>query len=239
MGNYDPTLPLVPSQKLIMLKTKNLNKLLSQNTSAHVTSAIIFTPSGSLIASSHAPSSPKTLRTQTTLAANIWCAYAATPLPPPSPTASSAPLDHQQPPAPITSLTIELSTSNLHITQIRPRLLLCLIGPATSPGPPQQTQAQPQPPPRPSSDSATSAEGDSETAAAGSGANEPLAVSHNGGEVLSTDSMSRDSSLIAAVQEVEAATHQSGALGILRTQGEGLARWLEGELEGFSMPETM
>jgi len=32
---------------------------------------------------------------------------------------------------------------------------------------------------------------------------------------------------------------QVGALGVLRTQGEGLARWLEKELEGFSMPDTM
>jgi hypothetical protein len=201
------------------------------------TSPRIFTPSGSLIASSHAPSSPKTLRTQTTLAANIWCAYAATPLPSTPPT-SSTPSNSQEPPVPITSLTLELSTSNLHITQIRPRLLLCLIGPATSPTPPQQAQAQPQPPPGPSSDSATSAEGDGETAAAGSCTNESLTANNGGAEAPSSDSISRGSSLMA-MQEAEAAAHQSGALGILRTQGEGLARWLEGELEGFSMPETM
>ncbi|KAI9769104.1 MAG: hypothetical protein M1840_004455 [Geoglossum simile] len=236
----DPTLPLLPSQQVMMLKTKNLNKLLSQNTSPHVTSAIIFTPSGSLIASSHAPSSPKTLRTQTTLAANIWSAYAATPLTsiPPASSTSSAPSNDQEPPVTITSLTLELSTSNLHITQIRPRLLLCLIGPSILPTPPQQAQTPPQPPPRPSSDSATSAEGDGENAAAGGCTNEPLTANSSGGEVPSSDSVSRGSSLMA-IQEAEAAAHQSGALGILRTQGEGLARWLEGELEGFSMPETM
>jgi hypothetical protein len=42
-----------------------------------------------------------------------------------------------------------------------------------------------------------------------------------------------------AGQEADVVAQQGGALGILRTQGEGLARWLEGELEGFSMPETM
>ncbi|KAK6354860.1 hypothetical protein TWF696_003991 [Orbilia brochopaga] len=60
-----------------MLKTKPLNALLSQSLSEHVSSVILFTPSGNLLASSAAPNSAdaKKARVHAALAANIWTQY--------------------------------------------------------------------------------------------------------------------------------------------------------------------
>lgn len=60
-----------------MLKTKPLNALLSQSVSEHVSSVILFTPSGNLLASSAAPNSgdAKRARVHAALAANIWTQY--------------------------------------------------------------------------------------------------------------------------------------------------------------------
>ncbi|KAF3092351.1 hypothetical protein TWF569_004922 [Orbilia oligospora] len=60
-----------------MLKTKPLNALLSQSLSEHVSSVILFTPSGNLLASSAPPNSTdaKKARVHAALAANIWSTY--------------------------------------------------------------------------------------------------------------------------------------------------------------------
>ncbi|KAI5851555.1 hypothetical protein DFP73DRAFT_159473 [Morchella snyderi] len=60
-----------------MLKTKPLNQLLSQSISPNVSSALLFTPTGSLLATGTSPTAPdaRKSRTYSALAANIWSAY--------------------------------------------------------------------------------------------------------------------------------------------------------------------
>ncbi|RPA89517.1 hypothetical protein L873DRAFT_1721466 [Choiromyces venosus 120613-1] len=192
-----------------MLKTKPLNDLLSQSISANVTSALLFTPSGSLLATGTSPTAPsaKKARTHAALAANIWSVYsrvastgaieASLPIAlptnvaaPPSPPDTTADSSSQA----LKSLTLELSDYNLHIQIVADRVLLCLIGPKVASG---------------SSRSSLHSEGETKSAKSGGG---------GGGGSTSGVAV-------------------GGGLGILKTQAVALVNYLEGELRGFELPE--
>ncbi|PWW80831.1 hypothetical protein C7212DRAFT_355850 [Tuber magnatum] len=192
-----------------MLKTKPLNDLLSQSISANVSSALLLTPSGSLLATGTSPTAPsaKKSRTHAALAANIWSLYSRVAsagaieasLPaipstnvavPPSPpeTATAGPSEA------LKSLTLELSDYNLYIQIVAERVLLCLIGPKVASG---------------SSRSSLHSEGESKsTKSVGGGG------SGSGSGVM-----------------------LGGGLGILKTQAVALASYLEEELRGFELPD--
>ncbi|EPS42023.1 hypothetical protein H072_4056 [Dactylellina haptotyla CBS 200.50] len=144
-----------------MLKTKPLNALLSQSLSEHVSSVILFTPSGNLLASSATPNSQdaKKARVHAALAANIWSTYervatdgllqkAVAPQDAPTaPTPTSASRssnsrsgtssqDH------VKTLTVELTEYNLNIQAVSPRILLGMIGRRHGTGHPSSSSSQ-------------------------------------------------------------------------------------------------
>ncbi|KAF3936908.1 hypothetical protein ABW19_dt0206768 [Dactylella cylindrospora] len=153
-----------------MLKTKPLNALLSQSLSEHVSSAILFTPSGNLLASAAAPNSPdaKKARLHAALAANIWTKYESVTvkgfieaaLPPgpnngesssskapepditPLPSSTSNPKSGSSSKDSIKTLAVELSDNNLHIQAVTPRILLGLIGRRPGAGQPSSGSSQ-------------------------------------------------------------------------------------------------
>ncbi|KAL0638870.1 hypothetical protein Q9L58_002101 [Maublancomyces gigas] len=201
-----------------MLKTKPLSQLLSQSISPNVTSALLFTPSGSLLATGTSPTAPdaKKSRTYSALAASIWGAYervalqgaieqslpSSSPPPPPPAPAQQPESDGESIPNPsagLKSLTLELSDYNLHIQLVAPRVLLCLIGPK-------------QPTRHTSSSSSLHSQEDKGTPP---------------GSVLKT----------ATVASVGSTQGAMGTLGILKTQAQALVDYLEKELRGFELPE--
>lgn len=190
-----------------MLKTKPLTQLLSQSISPNVSSALLFTPSGSLLATGTSPIAPdaKRARTNAALAANIWAAYdrAANTL---APTSSSPTSEHDDEDDSLNSLTLELSEYNMHIALVTPRVLLCLIGPKT----PRHTSSR---------SSAHSQDHELRITPPGSAPR-----SRNGG-----------STAPASVRNV-ASPAPGGSLGILKTQAAALVSYLEKELKGYELP---
>ncbi|CCX06505.1 hypothetical protein FPQ18DRAFT_303457 [Pyronema domesticum] len=219
-----------------MLKTKPLNQLLSQSLSPHVSSALLFTPSGSLLATGTSPTAPdaKKARTHAALAANIWSTFdrsapsatnalpstSSSQLSPSIASISSLPSVSSASATPassdndtLKSLTLELSDCNLHIQLVAPGVLLCLIGPKT---------------------------GQRQTSSRSSAHSQDLNVpgSGNGGSPIgSVAARSGTGSLLGSART--AGGSQGGALGVLKTQANGLVEYLERELEGFELPEGL
>ncbi|KAI5818601.1 hypothetical protein BZA77DRAFT_7642 [Pyronema omphalodes] len=221
-----------------MLKTKPLNELLSQSLSPHVSSALLFTPSGSLLATGTSPTAPdaKKARTHAALAANIWSTFdrtapsATNALPSNIPSSSTLSASvssvssattatpSANPPSiadndTLKSLTLELSDCNMHIQLVAPRVLLCLIGPKTG-----QRQT-----------SSRSSAHSQDLNATGSGS--------GGSPTGSVAARSGTGSLLGSART--AGGSQGGALGVLKTQANGLVGYLERELEGFELPEGL
>ncbi|KAH8152008.1 uncharacterized protein LAJ45_04001 [Morchella importuna] len=209
-----------------MLKTKPLNQLLSQSISPNVSSALLFTPTGSLLATGTSPTAPdaRKSRTYSALAANIWSAYDRVAvqgvieqsLPAPSDDTAAVVAAAAAAPTPgggaaggpsgqgLKSLTLELSDYNLHIQVVVPGVLLCLIGPKQ--------------PTRHNSSSSSLHSQEGEAAATGS-----VPRSGGGGG--------------AGSASVGSSVAGSGSLGILKTQAQALVAYLETELLGFELPE--
>ncbi|KAI9790135.1 MAG: hypothetical protein M1833_002102 [Piccolia ochrophora] len=219
-----------------MLKTKSLNQLLAQNTSQHVTSIFIFTPTGALLAHSQPTNThPMTIRTQATLAANLWASYtnpstssainSALPSPPPQ----EPPPSDQTPPK---SLALSLATTNLAIHALRPSLLLALIGPtsatsSSSTATANTSTASSRPSTRsshsPSSSSATPPQTSNDFTGPGSGSTSRSSLNHESGRATRG-------------KEDDEGSSQSRTLGILRVRAEAMASWLDKELGSFEMP---
>ncbi|KAF8243062.1 hypothetical protein K440DRAFT_614624 [Wilcoxina mikolae CBS 423.85] len=223
-----------------MLKTKPLTQLLSQSISPNVSSALLFTPSGSLLATGSSPVAPdaKKARTNAALAANIWAAYdrvasintidsalsasassrvAAVPSSPPSQPDVSNDEDG------LKSLTLELSDYNMHIHLVAPRVLLCLIGPRL---PTRHSSSR---------SSAHSHEADLRMTPPGS---IPRSGAGSGGGG-SAGPASTGTAAGGSVRAASTITGSGGSLGILKTQAQGLVSYLEKELKGYELPEGL
>ncbi|KAF8533877.1 hypothetical protein BDD12DRAFT_897532 [Trichophaea hybrida] len=222
-----------------MLKTKPLTQLLSQSISPNVSSALLFTPSGSLLATGTSPVAPdaKKARTNAALAANIWAAYdrvasintidsalsasassrvAAVPSSPPCQPDVSNDEDG------LKSLTLELSDYNMHIQLVAPRVLLCLIGPRL---PTRHSSSR---------SSAHSHEVDLRMTPPGS---IPRSGAGSGGG--SAGPASTGTAAGGSVRATSTIVGSGGSLGILQTQAQGLVSYLEKELKGYELPESL
>ncbi|KAF8464375.1 hypothetical protein BDZ91DRAFT_729718 [Kalaharituber pfeilii] len=220
-----------------MLKTKPLNQLLSQSISPNVSSALLFTPSGALLATATSPVAPdaKKSRTHAALAANIWSNYERVAaqglieqsLPAPASQAGSTnPAPNGSKPAdpPLKSLTLELSDYNLHVQLVAPKVLLCLIGP-------KQATRQPS-----SNSSLHSNDGDQVFEGPGSFKSGVLGGIRSGGATPAGGSLrGTGTTAVGSVSSVTAGS--SGSLGILKAQAQALVDYLEKELKGFELPE--
>ncbi|KAL7272392.1 hypothetical protein RUND412_004814 [Rhizina undulata] len=229
-----------------MLKVKALNQVLSQSLNQNVTSAIIFTPTGNVLATGTSPTAPdaKKSRTYAALAANIWGNYARVAeggiigqslpnpssqqlsAPPPSPpfhdhysNGYDSPSQDFQPVDGLKSLTFELSEYNFHIEQVAPRVLLCLIGPKQ---PTRHTS---------SSSSLHSQDGERITppgsvprsggsGSGGSGGTTPAVASTRGSHNTAAHALSGGSSL-----------------GILKAQAKALVNYLQTQLKDLEPPQ--
>ncbi|KAI9794641.1 MAG: hypothetical protein M1816_004528 [Peltula sp. TS41687] len=132
-----------------MLKAKNLNAVLSQNTSAQVTHIFLFAPPCALISYS-SPSSPMAIRMQATLAAHVWSSYsslassgsiaAALPLLDNASAANPSAVDVQdtahEERDDVKNITLEFTEIIFSIHRLKSGLLLCLAGPSTAPSEP-------------------------------------------------------------------------------------------------------
>ncbi|RPB20939.1 hypothetical protein L211DRAFT_491341 [Terfezia boudieri ATCC MYA-4762] len=220
-----------------MLKTKPLNQLLSQTISPYVSSALLFTPSGALLATATSPIAPdaKKSRTHAALAANIWSNYEQVALqgaieqslpasaqqsPPRTPASNGS--NKTSIPA-IQSLTLELSEYNLHVQLVVPGVLLCLIGP-------KQTTRQPS-----SSSSMHSNEGDAVFEGPGSFKSGILGIRSGGATPAAGSMRGTGTTAVGSVNSVS--TGQGGGLGVLKAQAQALVDYLEEELRGFELPE--
>ncbi|KAI5807403.1 hypothetical protein DFH27DRAFT_608170 [Peziza echinospora] len=212
-----------------MLKTKPLNQLLAQSISPNVSSALLFTPSGALLATATSPIAPdaKKSRTHAALAANIWSNYEQV--------ASQGVIEQSLPPsaqipneasngskAPLTSLTLELSEYNLHVQLVAPKVLLCLIGP-------KQATRQPS-----SSSSLHSNEG--EPIFEGPGSFKSGIMGIRGAQNKAPGSLKANSTTVAG-STASTTNKAGGSLGILKAQAQALVDYLEKELRGFELPE--
>jgi len=221
-----------------MLKTKPLHQLLSQSISSNVSSALLFTPSGSLLATGTSPTAPeaKKARTHAALASNIWTAYSKVadsgtieqclPSTPSSSLPDPPKIPQQQTPSKedhgLKSLTLELSDYNLHIQVVAPRVLLCLIGPKQ---PTRQSS---------SSSSLHSQDGDKD-----SRVSPPGSVAKSGGSGSGGSGRGGTGTPQAGSIRPNSSVSQTtgGSLGILKTQAGALVMYLEKELQGFELPE--
>ncbi|KAF3917718.1 hypothetical protein ABW20_dc0100579 [Dactylellina cionopaga] len=227
-----------------MLKTKPLNALLSQSLSEHVSSVILFTPSGNLLASSAPPNSTdaKKARVHAALAANIWSTYerVATDgllqkaLPAQDGQSSSSSTSAPSGPAPTTAtgssnhrsasgtqdhvktLTVELTEYNLHLQAVSPRILLGMIGMRQGTGHPSSSSSQ------------HSNEGSDHDpgigASRGIGPSLRPSVPGTGGPTSATGS---------------GGIGGGGAMGVLKVTSQTLVDYLRKELKDFEPPEDL
>ncbi|KAI5778361.1 hypothetical protein EDC01DRAFT_634752 [Geopyxis carbonaria] len=220
-----------------ILKTKPLTELLSQSISPNVSSALLFTPSGSLLATGTSPHSgdAKKARTHAALAANIWSAYERVAaqgaveqsLPESSSrqiavdgVLQSSSLETSDNPG-LKSLTLELSDYNLHIQLVALRVLLCLIGPK-------------QPMRHASSSSSIHSQEDLRVSPPGS-------IPRSGGSGSGSTGASGGAGTPArnSLKTPSTLPGIGGSLGILKTKAQGLVTYLEKELQGFELPEGL
>ncbi|KAF3909637.1 hypothetical protein AA313_de0207152 [Arthrobotrys entomopaga] len=227
-----------------MLKTKPLNALLSQSLSEHVSSVILFTPSGNLLASSAAPNSQdaKKARVHAALAANIWSTYErvatdgllqksvpsqdthnrpSAPTPAGSVTTASSlsrpgsgSRDH------VKTLTVELTEYNLHIQAISPRMLLGMIGRRPDTGHPSSSSSQH------SNEGSDHDPGIGTSRGAGQSLRQSGAVTGGGGGVGPASAAGSGSAA-------------GGAMGVLKVTSQTLVDYLQKELKDFEPPEDL
>jgi hypothetical protein len=221
----------------------------------------IFTPAGTLLAYSQ-PADQKQLRTQASLAATVWSSYADS-----VSSTSTNDGDHsssQYTQGELSTLTLEFTHGNLYIIELRPRLLLCLVG-TTKPGgllspalvaqsnlpstsssiregtaPTSPKEDRPDPSAHASASSvATVKRADTAGGAGHLGDDSAAALAsmqiHSLPPLLQVPLSPRPGSSMSSI----AGDGEAGALGILKAQAESLARFLQKELEGFEVPEAM
>jgi hypothetical protein len=202
------------------------------------------------------PSDPKILRTQASLASTVWSSYSNLVTPEDnSPSSSESLSAAESVDGNLATLTLELTGGCLYIVEIRPRLLLCLVGKpksvslsdlagsraeslADEPGPSSVSPGSKQTTARTghdlqSKDSGSTIVPHSTTqAAANSVAAGPLPVFPSSLRVpLSPRPGSSSSSIFGG--------GEPGAIGVMKAQGESLAHYLRKELEDFEVPEFM
>ncbi|KAK6526928.1 hypothetical protein TWF281_010124 [Arthrobotrys megalospora] len=227
-----------------MLKTKPLNALLSQSLSEHVSSVILFTPSGNLLASSAPPNSTdaKKARVHAALAANIWSTYerVATDgllkkaIPPasqdgePTPSTPSGPVptnvvasssSNSKPGSAggqdhVKTLTVELTEYNLHIQVVSPRMLLGMIG-RQGTGHPSSSSSQHSNEGSDHDPGTGPSRGVGPSLRPGPGAGGPTSAAGSGG------------------------LGGGGAMGVLKVTAQTLVEYLQKELKDFEPPEDL
>ncbi|KAK6349017.1 hypothetical protein TWF730_009777 [Orbilia blumenaviensis] len=227
-----------------MLKTKPLNALLSQSLSEHVSSVILFTPSGNLLASSAPPNSTdaKKARVHAALAANIWSNYerVATdgllkkaippvsrddvPTTPSTSSAGAAPTNvvassSSKPGSAgsqdhVKTLTVELTEYNLHIQVVSPRMLLGMIG-RQGAGHPSSSSSQHSNEGSDHDPGTGPSRGVGPSLRPGPGAGGPTSAAGSGG------------------------LSGGGAMGVLKVTAQTLVDYLQKELKDFEPPEDL
>jgi hypothetical protein len=109
----------------------------------------------------------------------------------------------------------------MHIALVAPRVLLCLLGPRTPPPPTTTTTT------RYSSSRSSAHSQETELRLTPPAGSTPKSSSNNGG------------GSVASVRTVAIPTTPVGGLGILKTQAQALASYLEQELKGYQLPEGL
>ncbi|KAI9826546.1 MAG: hypothetical protein M1832_006142 [Thelocarpon impressellum] len=216
-----------------MLKTKNLNKLLSQNTSAAATALLVLTPAGTLLAYSTPAAPPTTLRSQATLAATIWASYsahAASTLPAALLATGGGGGPGGEGTRGLRTLDLELASALLSLRRLHSGLLLCLLGPAARPPPPPPTR-------RPASPTAApeTASPRSSTPTPPLASSAPSAPSASPPQAQARPLETDESSARDMDAGVERGAERAD-IALLRARGKTLAEWLDRELEAFVMP---
>ena len=216
-----------------MLLTKRLSAFLANSTSPQLQTLLLLAPTGKLL-SSASPSSASVLRTQATLACSLWNLYHPFPTTTSSfvssslPSAVASPYDND-----LNSITIQLSQGIMVVRALKSGLLFVAIGPSTSvshsPHPSSQTLHPPTHLRIPSSQASPPSSPSPQIDAHGSQTS--LNVAGLGG--------SNPAGGISAAPSEAGSVGTSASLGAptsiwgVRRQAEEVAKWLEGNLEGF------
>ncbi|KZF21125.1 hypothetical protein L228DRAFT_166762 [Xylona heveae TC161] len=209
-----------------MLKSKNIQKLLSQNTCPLYPEIFILTPSGILVGNS-TPANVKTLRDHAALASTIWNQYATAALngsfhnalqPAERATASQ---DRT-----LETLCVETTEMNICVRQIMPQLLLCLMGPRYKPGMPIPTTH--------ASRGEASGANAGASSSSGASATSPEASAADSHAAVRTEVTAQGLSPEASAQRQD--DLKQGSMHIVKCKAEALAKYLAEKLEGFTMP---
>lgn len=237
-----------------MLLTKPLTTFLNANRTAQLQTLAIITPAGKVLASSSSSPAP-VLRAQATLACSLWALYSplaanstfssALPAPVDQPEAgaesdsSSSSTQHLHGPRTadpdINSILIQLEHGNMLLRALRCGLIFVAVAPPSSIAAASHPSTSS---PRPtaarldlshlsiSATSTPSSRGDSFINS------EPRTESQLGGGVLSSAASDAGSS-------VTGGGGGGASMRVLKRQTEELARWLEDELDGFSLSTAL
>jgi hypothetical protein len=196
------------------------------------------------------PSEPKTLRTQTTLAASIWSSYdrlsadgtISKALPnydrntgqPSSESSAAIAISEDKRPqesSAIKNMTLEMRDANIHIQEIRPQLLLALISIKSSSYPSPTATSPASKAPSNAHLSRDASKLNSRNSSAHSSSKQFAAVSTGGSHSPATSPTS-NAVLGSRAGDV-------GGLQLLKRRAEKLAEEISEDLGDFEMPDTM
>jgi hypothetical protein len=218
-----------------MLLTKPLQNFLNANRTPYVHTLLLVTPTGKLLSSS-SPIPASTLRAQATHACSIWSLYKpliaagtiTSALPSPFHDEEEDEDDHtmarRAADPGISSITIQLEKGVMIIRALKCSLLFVVVGPL------------------PASASASSSsphglrQGLSFLSVASAAS--PPTSSHSG---IEGRGRRHDASFTSlnGLRSSAASEGGGGSLKILKRQAEELGKWLDGELEGFTLPSGL
>jgi hypothetical protein len=237
-----------------MLLTKPLTTFLNANLTPYIHTLFLCTPTGKLLSSSSSHIPASTLRAQATLACSIWNLYkpltAAGTISAALPSSHSTDSKHDdddkeeeeedeneggvaESDPNISSIIIQLDHGTMHVRALKCSLLFVVIGPSPSP-------------PSASSTSLRGLRQDLSYLSVASAASPPTS-SHsviNGEGTVERRQGSSSSNLNGLGSSAVSVTGStsgagSGSIKVLRKQAEELGKWLDGELEGFSLAAAM